>query len=189
MFRTVSNGAYAPTTLSRIDADDDQRDISLATLARGGYVAVWFDVTYPGTVKARRFDGNGGKVGTEVDVGQGRGQPAVAAALDGGFIVTWKRNAYSEDGIRARLFDADANPLGDVRTISTTNTVAPEMPEVTALAKGGYVARRATGSTCGGSTPTATPPTATRRLPSSAAAPSRAPPVSCACRRGRTAAG
>ncbi|HEX8480580.1 MAG TPA: hypothetical protein VF650_01595 [Allosphingosinicella sp.] len=126
MFRTVSNGAYAPSSISRVDAEHDQRDVVFARLAGDGYVAVWFDGNYPGTVRAQRFDGNGRKVGAEVEVGQGRGQASVAGTADGGFIVSWKGSDGSETGIKARLFDAGASPLG---------TSPPSAPPTTAFWK------------------------------------------------------
>jgi Ca2+-binding RTX toxin-like protein len=139
MFRTVSNGAYAQSAVSPVDAGSDQRDVGFAALPGDGYVAVWFDGNYPGTVRAQRFDGNGRKVGAEVEVGQGRGQASVAATDEGGFLVAWKGSDGSETGIQARLFDAGATPLGPVITVSTTNNGFLEMPEVTALQNGGWV--------------------------------------------------
>jgi Ca2+-binding RTX toxin-like protein len=137
MFRTVSDGVYAPTTASPIDGPYDQRDVVFARLPGDGYVAVWFDLE-TGTVRAQRFEGNGRKVGAEVEVGHGRGQPSVAATDHGGFIVAWNPPDGLDTGIKARLFDAGANPLGPVATISTTNDSEVEMPEVAALENGGY---------------------------------------------------
>jgi Ca2+-binding RTX toxin-like protein len=138
MFRTVSDGVYAPTTTSPIDGPYDQRDVVFARLAGDDYVAVWFDAESR-TVRAQRFDGNSRKVGAEAEVGQGRGQAAVAATGDGGFIVVWKPRDGLDTGIKARLFDADADPIGPVTTISTLNDDILEMPEVAALGNGGYV--------------------------------------------------
>jgi Ca2+-binding RTX toxin-like protein len=138
MFRTVSNGAYAPSATMRVDAAHDQRDVVFARLPGEGYVAVWFDGNHPGTVRAQRFDGNGRRVGAEVEVGQGRGQPSVAATADGGFIVSWKSDSWTGEGIKVRLFDSDANPLGAAATVSTNNAGYLEMPEITALSNGGY---------------------------------------------------
>jgi Ca2+-binding RTX toxin-like protein len=139
MFRTVSNGAYAPTTPSRVDAGYDQRDVAFARLPGDGYVAVWFDGNDPGTIRAQRFDGDGRKVGAEVEVWHGRGQASVAATDDGGFLVAWKGSDGSPTGIQTRLFDAAGNPLGFPITISTTNNGFLSMPEVTALENGGFV--------------------------------------------------
>jgi Ca2+-binding RTX toxin-like protein len=140
MFRRVSNGAYAPTTVSPIDAVDDQQDVAFARLPGGNYVAVWHDVNFPGTVCAQRFDGNGRKVGAEIEVGQGRGQASVASADNGNFLVVWKGVDGSETGIQARLFDANLNPLNFTYTLSTTSNGFLTLPEVTALANGSYVA-------------------------------------------------
>lgn len=67
--------------------------------------------------------------------------PATAGLMDGGHIVTWTSNGQdgSGYGVYAQRYDADGNKLGGEMQINTTTHIGQAIPDVTALADGGFV--------------------------------------------------
>ena len=92
MFRTVSNGRFAPVPDFQVSDTNlqTQTDIRFAALSGGGFVAVWYDFA-AGQVRGQRFNDNGREIGSEFVVNQiqSGSQPSVAALTSGGFVVTW----------------------------------------------------------------------------------------------------
>lgn len=98
----------------------DQQDVALASLAGGGFVAVWRSGT-PGVssqVIARRFADDGAPLGDEFAVDPGfvgyQWAAAVAARADGGFTVAWETMAFGQSHLVARSFSANGTALGSV---------------------------------------------------------------------------
>ncbi len=58
---------------------------------------------------------------------------------DGGIFVVWQGTENSDTRIRAQLFDADGNPVGEQILIDADTTSNPEGPVVTVLADGNVV--------------------------------------------------
>ncbi|MET0272594.1 MAG: hypothetical protein ABW360_06355, partial [Phenylobacterium sp.] len=98
-----------------------------------GFVVVWSDVTFGefeewAQVRAQVFDGNGQKIGGQIEVSDDSGanlpEPRVIA-FDGGFLITWQDDAPpagDEDGssIKARAFFEDGTPAtGEILVNST----------------------------------------------------------------------
>jgi Ca2+-binding RTX toxin-like protein len=84
----------------------------------------------------------------------GQSNARLAALSDGGYVVTW----ISDDGgdgdgncVRARLFDADHNPVGPDFVIDSTGQGYQQAPAVTALPDGGFVVSWASGDDGDGS--------------------------------------
>jgi len=105
----------------------------------------------------QRLDGTGRKLGTEVQVNQysafSQRSPAMSVLTGGKFVVVWVcefsngSNSLAApiiDGaniridLRARLFDAQGQPLGDEFPIATGDDVVPANPSVAARPDGGF---------------------------------------------------
>jgi hypothetical protein len=87
----------------------------------GSFVAVWESLGQDGSgsgVYARRYDGSGAPLGSELAVNQWttghQEHPAVAMAADGGFLVTWQGLSASgtDTDVYARRYDSSAGAAG-----------------------------------------------------------------------------
>ena len=96
---------------------------SVTALAAGGFVVSWKSSPTTGEESAdifpRRFDGNGGAIGAAFRVGgtkagEFEAGPQVAAIGGDGYVITWTAFDLDgdRDGVFARRYDADGNPLG-----------------------------------------------------------------------------
>lgn len=103
------------------DAEDFQGafSVSIATLADGGFVAVWFDRnggTGGSEVRARIYGPDGDASGEAFQVGlverAADAEPWVSPLPDGGFVV-----AHAQDGATVRRFDAEGQPVGQPLSI------------------------------------------------------------------------
>jgi Ca2+-binding RTX toxin-like protein len=68
--------------------------------------------------------------------------PAVAALMDGGYIVTWTSNGQDGSpggGIYAQRYDASGTAVGGETLVNTTTANGQVQPTVAALSDGGYV--------------------------------------------------
>src|SRR5687768_2538166 len=127
------------------EAVNDEFGATVTAFADGSYLMTWVvrlsdePGVYEQVVMAQRYDASGGKLGSEFQVNQnepGLLQSASAAAFAGGFVVTWQNNtddAASGDGIKARLYDAAGNALGDEFNVNATFSVLNEYPQVHTL--------------------------------------------------------
>ena len=94
------------------DSSGDQRDLQIAALAGGGYVAAW--TTYSSSqadVFARIFNDYGNPQGAAFrvnSVANGyQSQPVIAAGNDGSFSII-----YQDNGLREQHYDADGRKIG-----------------------------------------------------------------------------
>jgi hypothetical protein len=92
---------------------------AVAALPGGGFVVVWQDGYRDGLdvgIFGQRFDSGAGRVGTEFLVNtytfSQQRHPAVAAAADGSFLVTWGGILVGDEQIIARHFDSAGEPIG-----------------------------------------------------------------------------
>ena len=133
---------------------DNQFEPSVAGLASGGFVVVWSDVSQTGgdssstSIKAQIFDAVGAKVGTEflvnVETSGFQLQPVITGLASGGFVATWRDSSgqggdADSTGIKARIFDASGDPVGDEFLVNTVTVNNQQDPAITALASGGFV--------------------------------------------------
>jgi len=103
-------------------------DIAYDTL--GNLVIVWVDLRNGNNdIFGQRYDKAGNGLGTNFkindDVGNAsQGEPVVAMAYNGGFIVTWKdyRNGGIMPDVYAQRFNASGNPFGANFKVNSTNT-------------------------------------------------------------------
>ncbi|MBN1417757.1 MAG: hypothetical protein JXP34_03220 [Planctomycetes bacterium] len=110
----------------------DQITPDIASDPAGDLVVVW--ASRPpeetrGAILARRFDGNGDRIGGEfrVSLSNDAETPRVAMAPEGGFAITWG----GSQEIRLRIFDAEGTPEGQEMVASEGPGIQPciAMPE------------------------------------------------------------
>jgi hypothetical protein len=119
----------------------------VAGLADGGFVVVWNggpNASDSGEIYAQRYDGKGGKIGTEFIVNTARSKtqnfPAVAGLIDGGFVVAWESAAsdpYSD--IRGQRYAANGSKVGAEMTIAGVSGKSETAPSIAGLHNGGFV--------------------------------------------------
>ena len=126
-----------------------QEEPTVAALADGGFVISWTDNSATGVdasgtaVKAQIFNASGAPLGGEVLVNTttlaNQNQPAITGLANGGFVASWTDyNASDVANIKAQLFDASGNPVGNEVLVNTATSTLQWAPTITALANGGY---------------------------------------------------
>ena len=129
-----------------------QQQPRMASLDDGGFVVVWDDGLTSGTgdgsgagVSGQRYDAAGNEVGSEFQVNTetsgNQDTPVVAGLVGGGFVVAWESAGQDGggDGIYAQRFDAAGNPVDSEFRVNETTSSDQTIPEITALANGGFV--------------------------------------------------
>ncbi|HSX61103.1 MAG TPA: hypothetical protein VLF18_12940 [Tahibacter sp.] len=126
-----------------------QHQADIATGADGNVVAVWYTNSPIGSlgVRARRLDGAGDPVGSEIVVNSSPQAgshlyPSIAADADGNFTVVWTAHTtvlYSLPHVYQRRFDRNGVALGPQQQIDT-NTPEAGGAVVAMSADGKYVA-------------------------------------------------
>jgi hypothetical protein len=132
----------------------EQHQPSIALGASGTIVVTWNsygsygdDDSYS-SVQVRRFGGDGGALGGEVQVNtyttDGQGAPAIATDPLGNFVVVWESvgsdgGDTSQTSIQARLFDAGGTPVGPQFQVNTFTNSYQGSPKVAADDVGNFV--------------------------------------------------
>lgn len=139
-----------PFFLATLRRDGDQRNVSIASLDTGGFVATWQTTTDLDVdaddyaIAAQRFDSLGRSVGQEISVSVtetgAQSQPHVAALPGGQFAIVWEgRNVADSAGISLRLFDAAGAPTTSELPINTVTSGAQINARVSGLSNGNAV--------------------------------------------------
>jgi Ca2+-binding RTX toxin-like protein len=122
----------------------------IAAMAGGRQLVVWDSMDSgdgaPTCIRGRFYDASGSPAGSDFIVNttttSDQDSPAVTTLTDGRLVVTWA-SYESGDGslscVRARLFDANGNALGNDFIVNTTATGYQFESSVTALANGCFV--------------------------------------------------
>ena len=112
----------------------------------GDFIVVWTAAggSGGGAIHGQRFDASGAPIGREFpvnsDTTRWHGQPRVAAAADGRFVVAWSSDLDGDGlGVTARLFDATGKPEGPDFVVNAYTTGWQGRPEVAALPSGEFV--------------------------------------------------
>ena len=138
--RYDASGSTAGTEFRVNSATIDGQEFPAITgLADGGFVVTW-NSKFGAVISGQRFDFEGNPLGSEFAVSQGSGdlrsQPSITALADGGFVVVWDASSDG-DGIHARRFDSDGNPMGGEIKVDTESGLQWHAA-VTALPDGGF---------------------------------------------------
>ncbi|WP_176556128.1 calcium-binding protein [Rubellimicrobium rubrum] len=120
----------------------------LAELALGGFVATWIDENL-GRVEARVFQADGSPYDlgefqvNMTSLGGNPAMPKVTGLTGGGFVVTWETSSSPYPNrapdIRARIFDPYGTAIAWDFVVNPATAGAQILPDVTALADGGFV--------------------------------------------------
>lgn len=116
-----------------------------ATAAKfgAGYVSVWQDNSEAvSKIVAQAFDASGAKSGVSFTVataGNFVGSPTAVAPKNGGYVVAWaSSDAAGTFGISAQVYSSDGKASGDKVAVAASNTNFASLPDITALADGGF---------------------------------------------------
>lgn len=123
-----------------------QYEPSITSMVDGGFLVTWQDNGQDGSghgIYAQRYNAAGVKVGGETLINQTTAgeqiAPAVTGLSGGGYVVVFEN--YSSGEIVSRLFGADGLPRGgDFTWVNVTTAGRQNVPAVSALPGGGYVA-------------------------------------------------
>ncbi|MCB1367050.1 MAG: hypothetical protein KDK00_04740, partial [Rhodobacteraceae bacterium] len=119
-----------------------------AGLSGGGAVVVWQSIGQDGAgygLFAQRYLADGGATGPEFQVNttiaDNQQHAAITALADGGFVVSWTSAGQdgSDDAVVARIFNADGTARSAEFLVNTHAPSLQQLPDVTALAGGGFV--------------------------------------------------
>lgn len=120
----------------------------VATLADGGFVAVWqsqYQDKRDFGIFGQRYDADGNRVGGEflINTNENDDQdtPSVAALADGGFVVTWQSRDFggTEYDIFFQRYDANGALVGTETLVNTTVADFQEESKVIGLQDGGFL--------------------------------------------------
>jgi VCBS repeat-containing protein len=126
----------------------NQSNASVATLAAGGFVAVWQSDVQDGSqggIYGQRFDDSGVSLGTEFQINSftsgDQSEPDVAALSNGGFVAVWQSDGQdgSSYGIYGQLYDASGTAVGAEFRVNTMTADIQWNASVAALPGGGFV--------------------------------------------------
>gem|GEM_PF-1526433 len=134
--------------LVNTDTQYTQRFRDIISLDDGGFIIVWED--YDGTpspgdptdITGQRYDAAGETIGSEFrlnlsDYTGSQTWPAITTLSNGGFVAVWQSD--DSNAIRGQIFDAASNAVGSVFDVETFSFAENWMPDVDALADGGFV--------------------------------------------------
>jgi len=130
---------------------------AVAALPEGGFVIVWQDGYrdgFSGGIFGQRFDGSSQRVGGEFLVNtytfSQQRFPAVAAAVDGSFLVAWASILVNDEQVVARHFDRNGAPTGDEFQVNAVAELGQQSyPSVAAAPDGGYLVAWESGGSIG----------------------------------------
>jgi len=122
-------------------SDNHQTHPDIVGLSDGGFVVVWESYAQDGSLSGiygQRYDVDGNVEGGEFKVSNyyssHQDDPSVTALANGGFVVSWESFGQdgSGDGIFAKVYDADGNPLPTM-SLGEINDTAPMLASFTML--------------------------------------------------------
>lgn len=137
----TSGGTFTGTEIPASEvAAGHQNDVAITALKDGSFVVAWAEWYREGNhalrhvnmqgVFAQRFSGAGERMGGTFQVNTvtylNQRTPAIAALEDGGFVIAWVSDEFRQRGseyidIAARVFNAQAAPLGNDFTLNSTH--------------------------------------------------------------------
>ncbi len=137
------------------DTFSAQRSPSVAALAGGDFVVLWYGFAASGSdssgysIQGRRYAPDGTAVGEQFQVNSYTDSfqryPSVAALDDGGFVALWDSGGSSGSdtssySIQGQRFAADGTPAGGQFQVNSYTADLQRFPSVAASADGGFVA-------------------------------------------------
>ncbi|WP_165493836.1 calcium-binding protein [Azotobacter chroococcum] len=146
--RYGADGAPFGEWLVNTTTASNQEQPSIAALSDGGFVITWMSSVQDGSgygIYAQRFGADGTPIGAELQVNTTtfdlQALPGIATLTDGGFVITWMSSVQdgSGYGIYAQRFGADGTPIGAELQVNTTTASNQRVPNIAALAGGGFV--------------------------------------------------
>jgi len=132
------------------ETDRGQQETEIGMASNGDFVVAWESRDQDGDnlgIYVQRYDSSGTKIGTEISVNtttdEEQGNPDIAVALDGSFIVTWESNlqegALLGFGIYGQRFDPSGVKVGSEFHVNTFDSLDQVHPSVDVDENGNFV--------------------------------------------------
>jgi hypothetical protein len=146
--RLGTTQALGPEFQIHTDTENHHLDPVVAADGSGRFVVAWVSEFQDGDsfgLFAQRFDAGGNTAGSEFLVNSyttgEQAAAAIAADAAGNFVVVWESYLQdgAADGVFARRFDAQGDPLGDEFRVNTTTAGSQVEPAVAADGAGNFV--------------------------------------------------
>ncbi|MBI1407245.1 MAG: hypothetical protein GC145_14105, partial [Caulobacter sp.] len=158
----VQSGRLGGEILVNTAVSGGQSSAVVTTLAGGGFVVVWSDLSLgvggatgdssAGAVKAQVFTADGVPVGSEILVNTATAGdqylPVVAALANGGFAVSWADFSQGVGGatgdasgyaVKTQVFTAAGATVGGEILVNTATQNSQDNPQIVGLPNGGFV--------------------------------------------------
>jgi RTX calcium-binding nonapeptide repeat (4 copies)/Cadherin domain len=128
-----------------------QSNSTVVALAGGGFAISWDDAAGTDT-RARIFDANGVAAGQDFRLNNNltgnQEYGDLVALANGGFVATWRTTDATADGssdaVKARVFNAAGNPIGNEFLVNTQAAGFQNAPSIAQLANGNLIITWAT---------------------------------------------
>jgi Ca2+-binding RTX toxin-like protein len=152
---SATGGKVGPEFLVNTQTAYNQTSSSITGLTNGKFVVTWRD--FAGTlgdnlesnIKAQVFNANGTKSGGEflvnTQTANDQTEPTTTQLANGGFVIAWRDASgtlgdSSDQSIKAQVFGADGTKTGAEFLVNTQTASLQEIPTITGLKNGGFVA-------------------------------------------------
>ena len=144
---TSSVGEFQINTIT----ENSQQNSKIAAVPGGGFIVVWESGAGEDgsgqSVVAQRFDNTATPIDGPFVVNEltnnTQGQPDIAVASDGSFVITWTDFTFSSDGsgdgVWAQAYDASGARLDSQQLVNTEFSGSQNLPAIAALPGGNYV--------------------------------------------------
>ncbi len=124
----------------------DQKNPYVIGLTNGKYLICWegYDESRQG-IYAQLYNENNVRIGNEFRVNtytnEAQLRPSATELINGNFVISWSSDIQdgSWDGIFAKIFDENGNPIGDEFQVNSHTSDPQLYPEVCGLTSGGFV--------------------------------------------------
>ena len=178
----ANGGALGSEFLVNTVTANAQDQASVTALSSGGFVVTWTDASGTGLdpdrlgVKAQIFDASGARVGSEflanTTTKLNQNSSVITSLASGGFVISWADASItapdaSGTGVRAQLYSSSGVKVGAEFLVNTTTSSSQNLPAITGLTGGGFVATWTDSSGLGGDP---TPPSVKAQVFSAAGA-------------------
>ncbi|WP_349266997.1 VCBS domain-containing protein [Veronia pacifica] len=122
----------------------DQQRVKIAVFSDDTFITVYDTNAGNDTnIAARRFGSDGTPLGPEFTINTNtygsQAEPDITALANDRFVVTWRIDDGSGNGVACQLFNANGSTVGNEALVNTYTTSGQKWPKIAPFSDGGYV--------------------------------------------------